>query len=212
MLFVVFLCFLNIFSFLFIGGKIGAAGGVFVDVLIITICTAIALKLAGKIKKISNQLQVASTGSFTTDFPEKIKDELDFIQMKLSNLFKNLKEYDSIRAKDVTKSAKALDRVITNITQPIIKIDTEEKTATLNPPAQEIWNVETKEFPLDIVMKHAQNVEFSKFLKKALEGAKDSAKTEIYFPSASKKEVEIKALPVKTIEGKIPLVFLFINQ
>ncbi len=211
LLFIVFLCLLNVFSFLFINGGAGKSVGIFADILIAAICVALAVKFSGKIRKLSNQIQTASTGSFSTDFPEKIKDELDFVQMKMSHLFKNLKEYDSIRAKDVTKSAKALDSVIAGISQPVLKIDAEENTVTLNPPAQEIWNVETKEFPLDVVMNHSQNVEFGKFVKKAMEGAEETAETEIYFPSASKKEVAIKAVPVKTMEGKIPLVILFIS-
>jgi len=164
-----------------------------------------------KFIKILNQIKIADEGSFTTDFPEKIKDEFDEATMNLSKLFKNLKVYDSLRAKDVTKSAKIFSILFSNTFQPCILIDLEQNTLLLNPQAQALFNLKTKEFPLDIIKKHVQNTDFSKFLDDIIEGKNEEKEIEIFFPSGIKKSVKITPHPVKTIEGAITTVILFLS-
>jgi len=164
-----------------------------------------------KFFKILNQIKIADEGTFTTDFPEKIKDEFDEATMNLSRLFKNLKVYDRLRAKDVTKSAKIFSILFSNTFQPCILIDMEQNTLFLNPQAQGLFSLKTKEFPLDIIKKHAQNTDFSKFLDDIIEGNSGEKEIEIFFPSGIKKLVKITPHPVKTIEGNITAVILFLS-
>ncbi|MEA2082629.1 MAG: hypothetical protein U9O97_07835 [Elusimicrobiota bacterium] len=165
-----------------------------------------------KISKINKQLKIASSGSFTTDFPEKINDELDMLTLKLSNLFKDMNNYDRLRAKNVTKSAKAYTALSMKISEAVIMVDFEENTATLNPAAQKIWGLETRVFPLDVVTKHAQNIDLNRFLEQVATSGKEFASMSVYFPSASRKKVSVKAVPIKTIDEKTTLILLFVKN
>jgi len=207
-----FLVFFSLFTVVFTCGKVCSVLLIGANVLTGAGILYLLLSFSRKLKKISNQLKVAASGSFTTDFPEKICDEFDLLSLKLSNLFKDMKEYDCLRAKDVSKSIKAFSKLLANVSEPLIVIDFEENSAVLNPTAQEIWRVESKKFPLDVVRKHAQNVGFNKFLKRVLEENLESDTVGLYFPSSSKKEVTLKSIPVKTIESQIPLVILFVQN
>jgi len=202
----------SIFTVIFTCGRVCSTLIICANVLSIAGAIYLLFSFSLKLKKINNQLQVASSGSFTTDFPEKICDEFDLLLLNISHLFKDMKEYDSLRAKDVSKSVKAFSKLTSNVSEPLIVIDYEENTAVLNPPAQKLWKVESKEFPLDVVRKHAQNVAFNKFLKRVLVENLKSDTVGVYFPSSSKKEVTLKPIPIKTIEGQIPLVILFVQN
>lgn len=204
--------FFSIFTVIFTCGRVCSILIICANALLIAGVIYLLFSFSRKLKKINNQLQVASSGSFTTDFPEKIRDEFDLLSLNISHLFKDMKEYDSLRAKDVSKSVKAFSKLLANASEPLIVIDFEENSAVLNPPAQKIWKVESKEFSLDVVRKHAQNVDFNRFLKRVLVENLKSDTVGVYFPSSSKKEVTLKSIAVKTIDGRIPLVILFVQN
>ena len=207
------ICFLSVPGDIFFAN--GPAGRIFVtlaDSIVAGGLLFLFFSFSKKLSKINKQLQVAASGSFTTDFPEKINDELDMLTLKLSKLFKDMNHYDRLRAKNVTKSAKAYSALSMKISEPVIMADFEENTATLNPAAQKIWNLETRVFPLDVVTKHAQNIELRKFLERVISSNEESTKVSVYFPSASRKEVTIKAVPIKTIDEKTTLILLFVKN
>ena len=129
------LCLCLIFEF-FTSGKLRAFLVTGTAVASITILLYLYFSFTSGLKKINSQLQVALSGSFTTDFPEKISNELDLLAFRLSSLFKDIKQYDSIRAKDVTKSVKACSILTSNISEAVIMIDFEDNSAILNPAAQ----------------------------------------------------------------------------
>jgi len=170
------------------------------------------ISFSKKLSKINRQIQLADSGSFTTEFPEKIHDELDMLTLKLSKLFKDINKYDRLRAKNVAKSGKAFESISMNISEAVILADFEENTAILNPAAQKIWNLETRSFPLDIVVKHAQNIEFNKFLERVAGSGEEKAEVSVYFPSASRREVSVKAVPIKTMDEKTTLILLFVKK
>ncbi|MBA3065310.1 hypothetical protein KJ633_08060 [bacterium] len=212
LLVLIFICFLSVTGSIFFSNETAVRIFViFADTLIAVGLIFLVLSFSKKLSKINNQLQIVASGSFTTDFPEKINNELDMLTFKLSKLFNNLNNYDRLRAKNVAKSAKAYMALTMNISEPVIMADFEENTASLNPAAQKIWNLETRVFPLDVVTKHAQNIEFRKFLERVVSSNEETADVSIYFPSASRREVSVKAVPIKTIDEKIMLILLFIT-
>jgi len=207
------ICLLSIPGDIFFANE--TAGRIFVtlaDGLIAAGLIFLFFSFSKKLSKINKQLQVASSGSFTTDFPEKINDELDMLTLKLSKLFKDMNNYDRLRAKNVTKSAKAYSALSMKISEPVIMADFEENTATLNPAAQKIWSLETGVFPLDVITKHAQNIDFRKFLDRVISSNEENTKVSVYFPSAARKEVSFRAVPIKTIDEKITLILLFVKN
>jgi len=209
LLLLIFFGFISLFAAIFAGEVILRIIACVSDFFILAGLIFLLISFTRKLLKITSQLQIASSGTFTTDFPEKINDELDFLSMKLSSLFRNMMKYDNLRAKDVSQSLKAYSLLSYNISEAVILLDLEENTAILNPAAQKIWKVESREFPLDVVTKHAQNIAFAKFIKGVVDEKAENETVGVYFPSSSKIEVSLKAVPVKTIEGKIPLVILF---
>ncbi|MDO9514350.1 MAG: hypothetical protein Q7J59_07085 [Elusimicrobiota bacterium] len=208
----IFICFLSMAGSIFFSNETTLRIFVTIsDVIIAAGLIFLVFSFSKKLSKINNQLQIVSSGSFATDFPEKINNELDMLTLKLSKLFNNINNYDRLRAKNVAKSAKAYMAISINISDAVIMVDFDENTASLNPSAQKIWNLETRSFPLDVVTKHAQNTEFRKFHERVAVSGEEQAKVSVYFPSASRREVSVKAVPIKTIDEKIMLILLFIT-
>lgn len=164
-----------------------------------------------KIYRINDSVKLAGEGTFASSFPSKISDEFDELLSNLSSLFKNLKEYDVLRAKDVTKASKSLSAIFSNISQAAIVLDMEEDTILLNPPARALWGLQTEEILSDLVLKKPQNADFAEKVQEVISKNNREFSCDIYFPSGINRKVNVLALPVKSAEGEITRIIMLLE-
>lgn len=78
MFILIFICFLSMAGSIFFSNETTVRIFVTIsDVIIAAGLIFLVFSFSKKLSKINNQLQIVSSGSFTTDFPEKINNELD---------------------------------------------------------------------------------------------------------------------------------------
>ena len=166
------------------------------------------LKFLGIIRK---NLEIAQSGTFTSTYPRKVKNEFHRIDYQMAQVMDLMRQYDDLRASRVSLQQKTINLIIKNMAKPMALLDHEKELLYVNPPLKKLADIEQDEFPWDAIIRNPNNLEFREWFLEYTE-KKESMfiDKEFHFPAAESKAVSgLFLIPVKNQEEELKRTLIF---
>ncbi|HLD28718.1 MAG TPA: hypothetical protein VJC03_00130 [bacterium] len=168
------------------------------------------LKFLGRIRK---NLELAQSGTFTSVYPKKVKNEFSRIDYQLAQVIDLMRQYDDLRASRVSLLQKTINLILKNMLKPLALLDHEKEILFVNPPFKRLAEIDQDEYPWDAVIRNPNNLEFREWFLEYTE-KKESIliDKEFHFPAAESRAVSrLFLIPVKNQEEELKRTLIFIG-